>query len=336
MGRAYRTVTKRKAFLSERGLQLALIAPTEHGRKPVNVVHCAIEPAEHNELYKFIRNLLDRPQTSALAKELSYVVIKGNYKEHTVILNVREISGKIVRIANTVSKFITGQFKTVIGVFLFEGNADDTYYLSSLQANPRQQLKKIFGKSDLFVRVGGKGFLYSPLSFSQVNQSLVEQLVTEACNLLRPDKSLQLFDLYCGYGLFALNLAKEVKSVVGAEIARTSIDDAMANAERQRVANTRFMCTNLDAESILSVLKTMRPGDLVLLDPPRKGTAQGVIDEIAARKPARIVHLFCEIDLMHAELKRWETCGYTIRKAIPFDMFPGTNEVEIMVLLEGN
>lgn len=334
MGRAYRTVTKRKAFLSDHGLQLALITPTEHGRRPLNVVKCAIEPAEHNELYKFIRELLDRPRTSSLAEELSYVVIKGNYKEQTIIFNVRELSGKIVRIANTVSKFITEQFKTVIGIFLFEGNADDTYYLSSLQANPRQQLKKIFGKNELFLRVGKRGFLYSPLSFSQVNQSLVEQLVAQAGNILRPDKSLQLFDLYCGYGLFALSLAEQTRSVVGAEIARISIDDAMANAERQRVTNTRFMCTNLDAESIPSVLKTMRPGDLVLLDPPRKGTAEGVIEEIAARKPVRVVHLFCEVDLMPSELKRWKKGGYAIQRAIPFDMFSGTNEVEMVVLLE--
>ncbi len=77
----------------------------------------------------------------------------------------------------------------------------------------------------------------------------------------------------------------------------------------------------------------MKPQDVALLDPPRAGTMAGVIEALAARRPAKVLHIFCNIDIMPAELKRWEKGGYATSRVVPFDMFPGTSSMEIMVLL---
>ncbi|MEO8168132.1 MAG: methyltransferase, partial [bacterium] len=177
-------------------------------------------------------------------------------------------------------------------------------------------------------------FLYSPLSFSQVNQSIMEKMISAAESMLALTKESKLFDLYCGYGLFALCLSDKVQLVTGAEVSSSSIESANANAKRQKVSNARFIRTDINEETAERILAQASPNDVVLLDPPRKGTADGVIEAIAAKQTRKVVHIFCDIDIIGQELRRWSKCGYTAKRAMPFDMFPGTPSVETMILLE--
>jgi len=70
----------------------------------------------------------------------------------------------------------------------------------------------------------------------------------------------------------------------------------------------------------------------ILLDPPRSGTAEGVIEYIASQNPEKVVHIFCNSEIIEKELGRWKKSGYIPDTTVPFDMFPGTNEIEIMVI----
>ncbi|MBI5474043.1 MAG: class I SAM-dependent RNA methyltransferase [Ignavibacteriae bacterium] len=333
-GRHYRTTSKRKAFTYRGGVKLGLISPTHDGTlRPINVLHCAIEPQEHTAIYRQVQESIEKPYASRLAKALNYVIIKGNYSEQTVIFNVQDTSPEVVRAANTLSKSLTSKIPGVIGVFLYEDDSRPAYYMGSRDNKRQPNFKKLFGKAEVFHRIGSRSFLFSPLSFSQVNLSILDRLISTVGTLLRPGNEATLFDLYCGYGMFALSLAGSVRSVVGVELSGSSIESAISNAKRQRVANARFIRSDINAESIERVMKNASSSDVVILDPPRSGTAEGVIEGIAAREPARVVHLFCEIDLIASELKRWTKSGYTLTKAIPFDMFPGTATVETMALL---
>jgi tRNA/tmRNA/rRNA uracil-C5-methylase (TrmA/RlmC/RlmD family) len=333
LGRGYRTVTKRRAFQSRGSVKLGLIAPTDEGTyKPFDVVRCAIEPADHAPLYQKIQEILDKPYAGPIGEALSYVIIKGSYTEYTIILNVRAISPDVVHATNTLSKSLTHSFKEIAGIFLYEDSSDGRYYLGS-SSQRSNAFRKIFGKADIYQRICGRSFLYSPFSFSQVNISITDQFVTKAGELLDLDKEMRLLDLYGGYGLFAVYLAGSVHSVVGVEIAADSVASAIANAKRQKISNVRFVRSDITSETISRLIAQTRQQDVVLLDPPRSGTGEAVIECIAARKPIRVLHIFCNVDIMSAELKRWEASGYTVDKAIPFDMFPGTPSIEMMVLL---
>ncbi len=332
-GRAYRTVTKRKVFHNNRGIQLALINPTDRGRMPVRVGECVIEPTGHNRLYAHIEQALNTPRLSRLAKVLSYVIIKGDYEEQLVILNI-EAPPDTPKLVSALSKSITERVPSVKGVFLFEGKPDDEYYLGSKHGSPEQHLRKIHGKTGLHVDLGERRFSYSVASFTQVNHSAIKHLVDIARTMLRPDADAQLFDLYCGYGLFSLSFAADAQRVLGFDGSRSSINDAIENTRKMRINNARFQCVNLTKETTRNALRTMKPGDLVLLDPPRNGTAHDVIEEIAAHAPARVVHLFCNIDGLPDEMLRWKRSGYAMKRAVPVDMFPGTFEVEVVTLLE--
>ncbi len=335
LGRNYRTTTKRRVFRLRHSVRLGLISPNEEGElKPFPVVQCAIEPVSHCAIYDRIQESIVKPYARKLATRLSYVVIKGNYDEQTIIFNVRDLSPDVVRAANTLSKSLTRTFSTITGLFLYEDVSSPQYYLGSRSRSHRPVFRKVFGKAEVFHRVEGRRFLFSPLSFSQVNHSLLEKMIQTARTLLSPSKERTLFDFYCGYGLFALSLAGECKAVVGAEASPASVSSAHANARRQKATNVRFLLADINGEAMERIMRMARPGDLVLLDPPRKGTADGVIEHIAAKRPARVVHIFCEIDVLPKELKRWEKLRYRPTRAIPLDMFPGTSAVETMVLLE--
>jgi 23S rRNA (uracil1939-C5)-methyltransferase len=331
LGRGYRTVTKRRVFPYRGSVRLGLIAPTEQGSyRPINVERCAIEPDSHAAIYKKVQELIEKPYAKYLAAVLGYVIIKGSYTEQTVILNVRAIDAEVTRAANTLSKSLTHAIPGITGIFFYKDSSDGRYYLGSGNA---QGLRKVHGKAEIYQRISGKSFLYSPLSFSQTNASIVDLFVARAGELLELKRDARLYDLFCGYGLFALCLNDKVESVQGIDNAAESISAAIANAKRQKATNVRFTRSAITVETLPRLLASARQNDVILLDPPRSGTGEGVIECLAARNPARVLHIFCNVDLMPAELARWKQSGYLVTRAVPFDMFPGTASVEVMVLL---
>ena len=181
--------------------------------------------------------------------------------------------------------------------------------------------------------MNGRSFLYNALAFSQVNPSMLDEFVGRIGRCLEMHGRETLYDLYCGYGLFGVSYAASVKHVLGAEWAHASVADAVQNAERNGAANARFARTDIDADSLARLLDRAQPTDIAILDPPRNGTAPGVIETVASRRLRKVLHLFCNIDLLPTELRRWQQSGYLLAEAIPFDMFPGTDSVEIMTVL---
>ncbi len=333
-GREYRTVTKRRVFLSRNRWVLGLIDTSREGQhQAFPVLRCAIEPREHAAIYAVASDALNKAYAQPLAECLRYVIIKGNYKEFTVIFNVSELSPRVAKSINTLSKNLTRESSQVVGVHIYVDRSDGRYYLGTDDSGEKKT-RRLFGESSLFQQIGGKPFFYSPESFSQVNQSIVGRVVDAAGELLSLRKKETLYDLYCGYGLFSLCLAPFARRVVGVEISHSSVDAAIANARRHGVSNARFLRLDILAESVSMIMKSVSPHDVFLLDPPRNGSAAGVIDEIAARKTAKVLHIFCNIDVVGREVQRWGSAGYRAIRAIPFDMFPGTSDLEMLVLLE--
>ena len=338
-GRAYRTVTKRRAFHSRERVRIGLIDPSDSGRLAAfEVKRCAIEPDGHAPLFAVIREFINTRHAEPLASRLLYVVIKGSTSEFGVVFHVREITHDLVQTVNILSKILTRECKGIIGVFVMEGDPTSErtprYYLEDRQARPQRSFRKIFCEKDLTIQILGRRFAFSPLSFTQVNQPLFGELLTRVRALLHLRADRTFYDLYCGYGPFSLSFAGDVHRVIGVDASPEAIASAIANAKRQRVLNARFLHSDIAPTSLRSILKNASPEDTLLLDPPRNGTAPGVVDCIAARRFSSVAHIFCNIDLLPSEVRRWRTHGYRAIRAVPFDMFPGTSEMEIVVLLE--
>jgi 23S rRNA (uracil1939-C5)-methyltransferase len=338
LGRNYRIVTKRKVFSSGGEVQLGLIGIEEEstGINPVRIDKCMIEPEKHSEIYRCVEVYLKRREFKEAAEAVNYVIIKGNYSEFTVIFNLAVFDSGMRQFINHLSKHLTAAVKDVIGVFVIVDEKRSRYYMPQQQKYQKHQLQKIFGKAEIFQRTGAKNFLFSPLSFSQTNLSIVETFVKTIGECLELKMQDRLLDLYCGYGVFSLSLSDSVKSATGIEISGDSVRDAKKNAERMKALNCKFIQSDIDEDNLERIFSSQNKIGKVILDPSRNGTKPGVIEIIAAKKVERAVHIFCNIDLMRVELERWKNCGYKIGRAVPFDMFPGTNEVEMMVVLQRN
>jgi tRNA/tmRNA/rRNA uracil-C5-methylase (TrmA/RlmC/RlmD family) len=305
-GRDYRTVSKRRMLDGRLGL-------IGERLKPLQVVRCRLEPPEHQELF-------DRLESSrhyaGLKSALQFAIVKGTYDQRWLLLNVSRTTAGVTAAARKLSAELG---PLVAGLWLLEGKGDD-YYSSFRSAH------RIYGQERVAARFGERTFHYPVTVFSQVNHSIVPSLVEGVGSML---SGKPLVDLYCGYGLFGLSLPSP--RVVGLELSAEAIRAAQANAKHfGREARLRTL--DLTPERLNKEL----PGGVfeVIVDPPRGGPAPGLLAALAARAPARVVHLFCDVERAPLDLTEWRAAGYRAVRAVPFDLFPGTSELELAVCLE--
>jgi tRNA/tmRNA/rRNA uracil-C5-methylase (TrmA/RlmC/RlmD family) len=293
-----------------------------------------LEPDTHEAIYKFALEKLNEPAYRALANSINFLIVRGD-AEQMVIFNVFRLGAEVVRKAKMLGEHIsklTGA-KVVAGHVFYDKTRSD-YYIESRVSEGAFRLKRLFGPEFLPITVEGRRFLLHPTGFFQVNTSILPRVIAEVHNALKPQKTDRLLDLYCGCGLFTLPVAADCSEAYGIEGSPVSIDAAKKAAGASSTRNARFTAGRIDAKSLLKLLP---PADgkpeILLLDPPRQGTAPGVIPLLAERKPRRVAYLFCDMNVMPTELNKWRKQGYMIAKAIPFDMFPGTNNLEMLVVL---
>ena len=174
-------------------------------------------------------------------------------------------------------------------------------------------------------------FRITPESFWQVNRDGAERLYGLAKDLAGLDGSQNILDLYCGTGTIGLSMADKAKNVVGVEIVEGAVECARLNAELNGIKNAEFYCA--DASKTEGIIPKDRKYDVVILDPPRKGTTEELIDYIAKSDIGKVVYISCGPDTLARDCAYFRKLGYTIGKIQPVDMFPVTGHVETVVLL---
>jgi len=159
-------------------------------------------------------------------------------------------------------------------------------------------------------------------------------MASAAGGLLESLAGRDLLDLYCGYGLFSLTVGREASRVLGVDLDGPAIEAARGTAAHLGCADrVRFLAGRIDADFIVERVRPARGGAAVLLDPPRLGTAEGVAAALAERRPERVVHICCGTDEIPREVAAWSAAGYVVRRAVPLDLFPGTPNLETLLLL---
>lgn len=328
--RAYRTTTKRRAFRHTRGVGLGFARPAGPGV----CVESDLEPEAHNRLYRWICEVLSRDANAPLARALNWVVVRGGYDRRVVILNIFEVDAGVVRALKRVAGLLARE-GLAQGALAYIDPTRSDYYLEAVRPPRGLRVKHLFGDRLLALRCRDLLMLYPPTVFSQVNEAMVPVLVDTARDLLQPGGADHLLDLYCGYGLFSHTLGAACRKVTGVEVSADAVRSAREIARRLgTTGRATFLVAGLDAGFVADRLAAAARPELVLLDPPRKGCAPGVIAALAARRPARVLHVFCGVDEIPGELGQWARAGYGAVAIRPLDMFPGTPNLETLVLLE--
>jgi 23S rRNA (uracil1939-C5)-methyltransferase len=168
---------------------------------------------------------------------------------------------------------------------------------------------------------------FQPLDFVQVNAGMNVRMMARTMELLDPQPTDRVLDLFCGLGNFTLPIARRVAEVVGVEGEHGLVERAAANAARNGIGNARFQVANL-FEDQRSADWARQPWDKVLLDPPRAG-ADKVLEYLPHKQTRRIVYVSCH----PASLARdagilVNQHGFTLKSAGVMDMFPHTSHVE--------
>lgn len=184
-----------------------------------------------------------------------------------------------------------------------------------------------------FIKDSLNGILFkiSPKSFYQVNPVQTEKLYNLAIEAASISKDDLLLDAYCGIGTISLIASKKAKFVHGVEIEPSAIQDAIKNAKNNNIENAYFYEGDA-GEFIVNQQRNNINYDVVIMDPPRKGSTETFLNCLIKTSPKKIVYVSCDPATLARDLKYLKDY-YEIKSVTPVDMFPQTFHVETVVLL---
>ena len=193
--------------------------------------------------------------------------------------------------------------------------------------------KTLWGTDEIHDQLLGIDFAISPLSFYQVNPQQTERLYQTAIeNGL--DGSQTVIDAYCGIGTISLAAAKHAKQVYGVEIVPAAIDDAKHNAKRNGIKNAKFVVGKAEEQFAKWQEDGLKP-DVVIVDPPRKGLAESLIEATGKMAPQKVIYVSCNPATLVRDIQCFAEQGYHVTKPVqPVDQFPQTTHVESVTVLE--
>eukprot|EP01126_Amoeba_proteus_P024780 TRINITY_DN2487_c0_g2_i3.p1 TRINITY_DN2487_c0_g2~~TRINITY_DN2487_c0_g2_i3.p1 ORF type:complete len:269 (+),score=59.67 TRINITY_DN2487_c0_g2_i3:254-1060(+) len=173
----------------------------------------------------------------------------------------------------------------------------------------------------------GLEFRLSPGSFFQTNLYQAEKIYENVLEILGPED--RVIDAFCGVGMLTCLIAKKVRQVVGIECVTCSVNDARFNAQQNHV---ELNCSFIEGktEEILPQLLTGGEFNVVLLNPPRTGVPEEILDILCAHPPRKILYISCNPQTLAWDIQKLSSLKYEI-VVRPFDMFPQTLHVELLV-----
>ena len=192
--------------------------------------------------------------------------------------------------------------------------------------------KVIYGNGKINDYIGDLVFEISPLSFFQVNPVQTEVLYNKALEYAELKENDTVFDIYCGIGSISLFLAQKATKVYGIEIVEDAIKDAKINAKLNNLNNVEFYVGKAE-EVVPKMYSEGKTANVVVVDPPRKGCDEKVLDTIVSMKPDRVVYVSCNPSTLARDLAYLDERGYKCVEIQPVDMFPHTMHVECCALM---
>ncbi|RBP05932.1 23S rRNA (uracil(1939)-C(5))-methyltransferase RlmD [Rossellomorea aquimaris] len=191
----------------------------------------------------------------------------------------------------------------------------------------------LWGEEVIHDYIGDVKFAISARSFYQVNPEQTKVLYDKALEYADLQGEETVIDAYCGIGTISLFLAQKAKKVYGVEIVPQAIEDAKKNAELNDMTNVEFEAG--PAEVVIPTwYKDGIRADVLVVDPPRKGCDEALLNTILSMKPKRVVYVSCNLATLARDLRILEDGGYKTTEVQPVDMFPQTMHCEAVAKIE--
>jgi 23S rRNA (uracil1939-C5)-methyltransferase len=325
----YRNKSKLVAGRAGDHLVLGAYAPRSH--EVVDLQGCRIAEPPLDETAAALRAILAeagvRPyDEGTLTGDLRHVVLRANHAGRVLAVLIvarplpdAEMLARRVRVARPEVAGVVEHLNQTRGNVLFaESDGDNERLLDGA------------GTLDEQIDVGPRSvrLTLSPGAFFQANRTVAALAYAAIARALAARPTDRVVDAYCGVGGIALLLAPEAAEVIGVESHAGAVASATASAARNGIPNARFL-----AGDAAATLATIDRADLVVLNPPRKGCAPAMLDEVVRLAPRAIAYLSCDPDTLARDLALLATRGYRCGDVTPFDMLPHTPHVEALAIL---
>lgn len=316
------------------GYAIGFYAPKSH--RVTEAADCPLAPSEFREIIELLRTFFEKHAISVYDEE------SGNGLLRHIYLRRGEVSGEVLltlvingdtlpRSRELVSELVA-RFPAIVGILINKNKKNTNVILSD-------EYELLFGRDYIFDTLAGVELKITAPSFYQVNRRCAELLYAKARELAEPKSDDVILDLYCGAGSIGLSMARDAGEVIGIEIVDSAVECARFNAEHNGIANASFYSGDAkNTERLLEHAERERgekiKPSIVILDPPRAGSSEELINHIAKNLlPERVVYISCNPQTLARDMVLFEALGYFGSSVTPVDMFPGTGHVESVVCL---
>jgi 23S rRNA (uracil1939-C5)-methyltransferase len=190
----------------------------------------------------------------------------------------------------------------------------------------------LWGSDYIMDAIGDLKFKISPMSFYQINPIQTETLYNKTLEYADLTGRETVIDAYCGIGTISLFLARKAARIYGVEVIPQAIEDAKENARINGIENAEFLTG--ESEAVIPRLSKLGvKADVVVVDPPRKGCDERLLQTIVDMSPKRMVYVSCNPATLARDLKYMAEHGYQVDEVQPVDMFPQSVHVECVTLM---
>jgi len=306
---------------------IGFYAPRTHSI--VETEGCDIQDTISNDVRRIISKLIKRFNISIYNEQnhrglIRHIIIRTGFKTSEVMV-ILVINGTQLphtkELVNVLISAITNIKSIMLNVNTKKGNV--------ILGNENVC---IYGSSTITDYIGKFKFEISPSSFFQVNPVQTEVLYSKVLEYANLTNIETVFDLYCGIGTISLFLSHKAKKVYGVELIKSAIENARRNAKLNSVENVEFS-SGMVEHVIPEMYAKGIMADVVVIDPPRKGCNEKLLDTLVNMKPNRIVYVSCKPATLARDLRYLASNGYMPIEVQPVDMFCHTTHVETVVLI---
>ena len=301
----------------------------ESSHRLVPIESCQIEDQKADEVIQTIRKLAKSFKIKIFNEDSGYgllrhVLIRTGRKTGEMLV-VLVVASPVFPSKNNFVKALRKEHPEITSIVL---NINDKK--TSMILGERNIV--LYGKGYIQDELCGYTFRISPHSFYQVNPVQTERLYKKAIRLADLKGKEKVLDAYCGIGTIGMIASKQVKEVIGVELNRDAIKDAISNAKRNHIHNVTFY--NEDAgQFMVEMAEKGEHADVVIMDPPRTGSDEAFLSSVVRLAPNKVVYVSCGPETLVRDLKYLTKHGYRMKECTPFDLFPFTKHVETVCLL---
>lgn len=298
----------------------------ENTHKIVPVEQCLIEDQKAQEIIDTIRGLLKSFKIRTYDEDTGYgllrhVLVRRGFQTGEIMV-ILVLGSSILPSKNNFVKALRKVHPEITTVVLNVNDKKTSMVLGEWE-------KPIYGPGFIRDRLCGRSFRISPKSFYQVNPVQTEILYGKAVEFAGLTGKEWVIDAYCGIGTISLAAAEHAGNVTGVELNKDAVRDARMNARENHVENVRFVQGDA-GEFMVNLASEGQKADVVFLDPPRSGSDEKFLSSLVKLAPEKVVYISCNPVTLDRDLKYLTKRGYEVKRIQPVDMFPWTDEVEVM------